>query len=223
MTTLLGLGLVPFAVAALVYVRPGGDSRASLAVRFALVMSSSLILFGFLISNQIYNSDNYRYLVFLLVPWSIGLGMVLAGLSRKGTGGLILAVTLAIGFAGAFSLDTWSWYERLGWIGRSAARTGPDDPVLAWFEGHPEVDSVFGDYWDVYRIALETRGRIEGVPYPHYPDRFGAAPKYPGLHPRVLISRGEVGPFYRHQAMAEGGRVLFRGRDFVIIDWPSSP
>ena len=31
---------------------------------------------------------------------------------------------------------------------------------------------VFGPYWEVYRLAFRSAGRVVGVPFPMYPNRF---------------------------------------------------
>ena len=35
-----------------------------------------------------------------------------------------------------------------------------------------DVTHVFGDYWDVYRMAFLSGKRVAGIPYPMYPNRF---------------------------------------------------
>jgi hypothetical protein len=40
------------------------------------------------------------------------------------------------------------------------------------YEIPADVTHVFGGYWDVYRIAFLSGGRIRGIPYPFYPNRF---------------------------------------------------
>ena len=54
---------------------------------------------AFLVNRNIFNSDNYRYLIYLLTPWSLGFGLVLdepvapkahrvrGGLGRRGNPG----------------------------------------------------------------------------------------------------------------------------------------
>ena len=48
--------------------------------------SALLIVAAFLVNRNIYNSDNYRYLIFLLTPWALGFGLVLGrpGAARVG-------------------------------------------------------------------------------------------------------------------------------------------
>jgi hypothetical protein len=35
-----------------------------------------------------------------------------------------------------------------------------------------DATHIYGDYWDVYRIAFLSGGRVVGVPFPTYPNRF---------------------------------------------------
>ena len=51
-------------------IRPGGRSAA------ARLLVGILIVAAFLVNRNIFNSDNYRYLIFLLTPWSLGFGLV---------------------------------------------------------------------------------------------------------------------------------------------------
>jgi hypothetical protein len=34
------------------------------------------------------------------------------------------------------------------------------------------VTHVFGSYWEVYRLAFRSGGRVVGIPLPMYPNRF---------------------------------------------------
>ena len=36
----------------------------------------------------------------------------------------------------------------------------------------PDVTHVFGGYWDVYKMAFLSGGRLVGIPFPMYPNRF---------------------------------------------------
>ena len=38
----------------------------------------------------------------------------------------------------------------------------------------PDVTHVFGGYWDVYKMAFLSGGRLVGIPFPMYPNRFRA-------------------------------------------------
>ena len=191
----------------------------------AMLGSSVLVSALFLLSMNIYNSDNYRYLVYLLLPWSAGYGLMMAGLWRRGIGGRIAASLLSGMLALLFTLDTASWYRGFGWLdgaNRPVRRTY-QDPALDFLRAHPEVDAIFGGYWDVYRYKFLVGDRLAVLPFPDYPDRFDDAESFPSRQPRVLVARhGQPDDFYREMALREGGKVLFRGRDRLIIDWPRS-
>lgn len=194
-------------------------------VRMGLVVTCVLTLCGFLVNRNIFNSDNYRYLVPLIVPWSIGVGLAMSHLVHSGAQGRVLALGLALALAVLGTLDTVRWYGRFGWTNHLGVptRVPLEDPVVEWLDRHPEIDSIFGGYWDVYRIAFLCGGRVRGVPFREYPDRFPEWSRgLPGDRPRTLVARSDGrGPFYRNLALREGGRILaeFPGGT-SIIDWP---
>jgi hypothetical protein len=194
------------------------------AIRWGLLASMAAVVAGFLVNRTIANSDNYRYLVTLLVPWSSGFGLLMARIASRKPAGTWLAGSLALGFAALMAADTFGWYSGFGWIDPSGrpVRKVSEDPALAWLEAHPEVSSIQGDYWDVYRLSFLTGGRVRGVPFSEYPERFPEiARSLPGGRPEVMIVRpGAVGPRYRARALAEGGREVERSAGLVIVEWP---
>ena len=54
------------------------------------------------------------------------------------------------------------------------ARSRPraDRPAARGSTIPPDVTHVFGGYWDVYRLAFLSGGRVGGIPFPMYPNRF---------------------------------------------------
>ncbi len=173
---------------------------------------------------NIYNSDNYRYLVTLLVPWALGFGLAMERLARRGRGGLAAAWLCALVLAGLMTYDSARWYARFGWIdarGRPV-RVAAVDPALEWLDAHPEVKAVTGDYWDVYRLAFLTEGRVRGVPLPVFPDRFPEwSRNLRAGRPEVLVVRATREGFSALQsARAAGGRSLFQARGVSIVSWP---
>jgi hypothetical protein len=221
--TVVSLGLFGWSMLTLAF-RETTPDPARAAIRLGLRVSTVAVLAGFLVHPSITDSDNYRYLVFLMVPWSSGFGLMMARLASKGRGGTWAAGLMALGCAGLMTVDSARWYARLGWINPSGLpiRKPVDDPALAWLEGHPEVSAVLADYWDAYRLSFLTIGRVKAVPFPQYPDRF---PEIKGeverLRDRVVVVRpGPFGPMYRAKALAAGGRELFQGRGLSIVEWP---
>lgn len=222
--TALGLGLFAAAAVALLAARGEVADVASDAVRWALVTSSLAALGGFVLNRNIYNSDNYRYLVLLLVPWSAGFGLLMQALARRGGGGRAAAVLLAALLAATTTLDTARWYRGFGWLDAAGrpVRQPLRDPALDWLRSNPDVTLIYGSYWDVYRLAFLTGGRVRGVPYPEYPDRYPeVSERLPGHRPRILVARNDpLSLFNRRLALDRKGRVLAEARNVWIIDWP---
>ena len=194
------------------------------AVGRGLIFSSMLVLGGFVLNKNIFNSDNYRYLVFLLVPWSVGSRCrfrAAGGGEERADRGRSVGDPLRrdpLGRPGevvsSIRLD-----RRQGDPGSADP---PREAALAWFGDHPEIRDVFGGYWDVYRLSFLTGGRIHGVPYPIFPDRFPEWSRdLKGHRPRTIIVRpSREGEYYRGSAIAGGGRVLWSDGSAMILDWP---
>jgi hypothetical protein len=127
---------------------------------------------------------------------------------------------LAVALGGLMAADLERWYEGFGWIG--PARKAPTDPALAWLEGHPEVSHICGDYWAVYRLSFLTGGRVRGVPYPTYPNRF------PGWSRGLGAGRGMMavirpGPRWREYLAAswrDDGRAPGELAGIATTTWP---
>jgi hypothetical protein len=223
-TTALSLALFVASVIALVRSPSSREIGASQAVRWGVLGSAAAVTAAFIINLNIYNSDNYRYLVFLFLPWCLGFGVLMNALTRRGWIGRIAAIVLATAFALCMTLDTQAWYARFGWVddGGLPVRKALRDQVLDWLVAHPEVDGIFGSYWDVYRLSYLTGGRVRGVPYPVFPDRFPEwSETLPGHRPRILVTRGSGdGNYYRSQAIQQGAKELLRKPQFAIYDWP---
>jgi hypothetical protein len=203
----------------------GRMDPASRATALVIVLTAAIVTAGFVINKNIYNSDNYRYLVFWLVAWAAGFGLFMDGLWQRGSGGRVLSGLLSLSLAATMTLDTISWYQSLGWVvGLRPTMVESRDPAYAWLAEHPEIRGIFGDYWDVYRLQFLLGSRVQGLPYPIYPDRYNAAQTLPARRPRHLIGRtGQFGPFYMERARLEGGTVLYQAKDLTIIDWPVGP
>ena len=128
-----------------------------------------------MVNRNIFNSDNYRYLVSLLVPWALGFGLAMERDRQEGQGGAgRWRRRSALVLAGVMTADLARWYARFGWIDERGrpVRGRSVDPTLAWLDAHPGVSWIEGGYWDVYRLSFLTGGRVRGVPFPIYPNRF---------------------------------------------------
>ena len=191
-------------------------------VALGLGITSAVTVAGFLTNRNIFNSDNYRYLVPLLAPWAVGVGLVVDRLRRSGNGGRLVLVGVLVVSAGLMTWDLARWYARFGWVdprGRPV-RARPADPVLDWLDGRPDVAWVDGGYWDVYRIAFLTGGRVRGAPFPVYPNRFPDWRPSAGVRRVTLVRPTPEGLAFRAAALRAGGRVVFQGRGVAVIAAP---
>jgi hypothetical protein len=168
---------------------PRGD-LAGRAIRLGILGSAAAIVVAFLLNRNIYNSDNYRYLVFLLTPWALGFGTMERDLASLGWLGRLAAIALALLLALTMTLTALSWYVRdLRYIDPRLVplpvEVRPWDQVEV-FDPHPQavgpgafttviphdVTHLFGPYWDVYRLSFLSGKRVVGIPFPTEPNRF---------------------------------------------------
>ncbi|WP_165230361.1 hypothetical protein [Aquisphaera insulae] len=224
--TALSLGLFAAGAGALALAARSAPDAAARSMSAGLVACSAAIAAAFVINRNIFNADNYRYLVLWLIPWPLGFGLLLDHWARSSAGRIVAAASCAALFAILFTWDAGSWYRRLGWLdGRNLpTRRRVDDPALRWLEEHPDVSAILGDYWDVYRLSFLRGGVVRGVPYSIYPDRFPEwSAGLPGNRPRILVARRtpQGGPFVE-AALRDGARVLHREGGLTILDWPAT-
>ncbi len=224
-TTVFVLGLFAEAMLAMLRGQGRAETVAGRATRRALVLSSLGVVAGFLLNRNIFNSDNYRYLVFLLAPWSLGFGLRMDRLAKTGTGGQVAAWGLAALLALGLTVDTARYYRRFGWLAPDGrpVRQVVADPILDALNDRPEITHLFGDYWDVYRLAFLTGGRVRGVPYPGYPDRFPEIARgLPGNRPAwVVVRLNETrGVQVRRAALQQGGDEVVRSGSVALLHWP---
>jgi hypothetical protein len=226
-------------------VRAGGPARPAVAVGTSI--SALSIVGAFLINRNIFNSDNYRYLIFLLLPGALGFGLTMHRLARRGPAGRVAACLVAGLLAMIMSERAFSWYrdtrhyldERgilcrirpAHWSdvtlrtpapkGRLSGPVRPPPDRTIRFEVSSDVTHVFGGYWEVYRMAFLSGKRVMGIPFPMYPNRF---PGWSGgLGPdrgKLLILRPneESNSGARSAAETPGGRPPIV-RSAKRIDW----
>ncbi|MGC8638660.1 MAG: ArnT family glycosyltransferase [Isosphaeraceae bacterium] len=223
---LVVLALSSWAAAFLALVRVVWESTeaACRAVAVGLLATALAELAGFLINRNIFNSDNYRYLVLLLIPWSAGCGLVVGHAIRRvgKRRWAVLAATMAL--AALYTCDAAAWYRHLGWIDESfrLVQRRVDDPAVAWLRKHPEIQTIFGSYWDVYRLSFLSGRKLKGVPLPIFPNRFPEwSAGLPGGRPEtLLVRRAPEDLHFLNSALREGGKVLHRERGLLIVHWP---
>jgi hypothetical protein len=192
------------------------------AVASGLIVSALATLAGFVANRNIFNSDNYRYLVSLLVPWSIGFGLMMERWFRESKARKLSALACCFGFALLMTADLERWYARFGWLDDRGlpVRKGLDDPTLAWLAAHPEVTWIEGGYWDVYRLSFLTGGRVRGVPFGFYPNRFPEWRPARGSEAVTLVRPTREGGIVRDEQLRAGSRILNQARGVTILSRP---
>ncbi|QEH36789.1 hypothetical protein OJF2_53740 [Aquisphaera giovannonii] len=225
-TTAMAIGLALAASWALASASLRHRDAASRSMAAGLIAASLAIAGAFLINRNIFNADNYRYLVLWLVPWALGSGLVLDRLASRPRAGRLLAASFAVAYAALFTSDAASWYRHLGWLGDGLlpVRRRVDDPALRWLEDHPDVRAIFGGYWDVYRLSFLRGGSVRGVPFSMFPDRFPEwSAAMPGGRPSILVARRTPeGQQFVKSALRDGAKVLHRDGRVTILDWPAT-
>ncbi|MGC4015839.1 MAG: hypothetical protein QM755_15145 [Luteolibacter sp.] len=218
LTTGLSLGLFALGLLALAWTAVRRSDRpARRVVAAGLLVSTLGVLAGFLVNRNIFNSDNYRYLVLLLIPWSLGLGLLVEAVLSRPSLDRWLGGTLLLAFAALFTADAAAWYRRMDWIDARLmpVRRPLDDVTLRWLGDHPDVRAILGGYWDVYRLSFLSEGNVRGVPFAVFPNRFPEWSKdLPEGRPETLIARQTPeGRLFLDPCARRGGRgALSSGR-----------
>ncbi|MFO0890812.1 MAG: hypothetical protein U0790_16910 [Isosphaeraceae bacterium] len=224
LTTTLSLLLFAGSLLVLAMAAVGSPDPVRRAVSSGLLASSVALTIGFVINRNIFNADNYRYLVLLLVPWAVGFGVLFDRCWQANRLSCSLATAAAIGMAILFTADAVAWYRQLGWIDDQLrpVRRPLEEPALAWLAEHGDVTSILGGYWDVYRLSFLTGGAVRGIPFAVFPNRFPEWSR--GLtegRPEILLARQtREGRHFLETALREGGEVLFRRGGLTIVRWP---
>ncbi len=222
--TILALGFFAAAILALGATSLKGRPIGPRIIAAGMLAQALGVAGGFLVNRNIFNSDNYRYLVMLLIPWAIGCGLVLRGAVRLGgfCRWSVLALTLAM--VALFTCDAAAWYRRLGWVNDRLLLIHQriDDPALRWLADHPEIGSIFGGYWDVYRLSFLSDGKVKGVPFPLFPNRFPEwSSGLPDGRPEtLLVRRSPDGQLFLTRALSQGGTVMYQEGGLTIVNWP---
>jgi hypothetical protein len=190
--------------------RRGDPARQ--AVGLGTTLSALLIVAAFLVNRNIFNSDNYRYLIFLLIPWALGFGLVIRDMAQRDATGRLAACLIAGLLAVMMTTTTFYWYRDTrhyldtrgipvrtslsSWSDlsiRTPAREGrplgplrPPFDKTTRFEIPSDVTHILGGYWDVYRISFLSERRVMGIPFPMYPNRF------PGWSEGLGADRGKL-------------------------------
>lgn len=167
----LAMGSFVASVAALAWRTLRGRDRDERAVGVALLVSSAAIGAAFVVNRNIFNSDNYRYLIFWVAMWAVGFGALADGLSRVRHWGRPLAIGLTAAWCVLLTIDAGRWYVEHAWVDDRLRPVWATE-AQALLKQHPTATHVFGDYWHVYRLAYLSGGRVVGVPSPFYPNRF---------------------------------------------------
>ncbi len=227
-------------------VRLAGDpgrapELARIAVGRGLLLSALLIIIAFAVNRNIYNSDNYRYLVYLLTCWALGFGLISSDLAQRGLPGRPAAWIIATSLVALMTAATLHWYRDTRhyldengrpvilrpppWselsVRRGAVTSGRPGVSPVRIDVSPDVTHVFGGYWDVYRMAFLSRGQIVGIPYPMYPNRF------PGWSRGLGRNRGTLLVLQPREEPSRGGKPVAdsaAGRRTIFlsanrIDW----
>lgn len=190
-TAWIAVGSFVLAIGALlVHVARPGDP-AGRQVAGASLVSALLVTLAFVVNRNIYDSDNYRYLIYWCVPWALGFGLLIDGLVRARGARRLLGLALAASLAGFQTIDTALWYRQNDWVDRFLQPVRPMARAMGHgpesFPEYPGITHVFGPYWDVYRLSFLTGARVVAIPTPQYPDRF------PGWSRRLDPSTAFVG------------------------------
>ena len=169
--------------------------------------SSKLVPARFLIGSRVYSGSGES------------LGKIDELVVDADTGGIPYAVVAvdAASAAGRLFVVPWSELDiRSPSTPPVRSRAGSEQFVV------PEsVTHVFGGYWDVYRMAFRSNGRVIGIPYPMYPNRFTRWSRGLGSNLGALLvlePRDEASRRGKSAADSPG-----RGRSILIsanwIDW----
>lgn len=175
------------------------------------ILTAVITVAAFRFNKNIYNADNYRYLV-LLIPLA---GMTYGQMAGRGRFH-VLRQTLLFIFACILATDVVLWQHANGFRGRSPQQLQPSLSEL--LQKHDLINYTFeADYWEVYRgLYLVNKPLTQARPFGFFPNRFPEkAPTSPQL---LVISRSPTSIQMLQQAKAEGARLKFTDLGFEVYE-----
>lgn len=203
------------------------DLRWLGSLRIGLWVTTLLTFLAFVLNRNIYNADNYRYLV-LLLP---GLGMAVSRIAAAGRRqslrrGLVLAI------ASLLTFDTLVWQANVGFRSGSMPAARNDSKSQAGavdlvdiLKSNPNVVTADfeADYWEVYRaLYLADLTIDQGQPFGFFPNRFYPASAFRNQErkpPRfVVITKSPTSMQILAQIRKEGARRVFASPNLEIYE-----
>ena len=128
------------------------------AISFGTSWSALWIVGAFLVNRNIFNSDNYRYLIYLLTPWSLGFGLLIEDLRSRRRPARAAAIFAVVALFVGMTARSVNWYQ----------------DKLHYMSDNWRVLMVPCDSWSEPR-----RWRTEGDVYHEEADSDGLLHRYP--------------------------------------------
>ena len=223
------------------------QDRARRAVSRGTLWSAILIVAAFLVNRNIYNSDNYRYLIFLLTPWAIGFGLLMGDLTRRGWTGRLSAWIVAGLLFEVMTAPTFLWYRderryvdergipvRISLPDWSELIVVAEVPrhlaaescaLLGSGRGDPRPGRVLGRVSHVVPVGGAHRGRAISdlsQPFPRLVERFGPrAGQVVDSAPRAECEKVESAPYRPSGASVVGSAKQINWRPALETIWKS--
>lgn len=201
------------------------------AMRAGLLLTFILNTLAFILNKNIFNADNYRYLVLQLVPLGLFYGR-LASCGRV----LNFSRLLLIGMAAFSAIDVYHWQSEFG-LRRPEEHAECLANLRKYVDHVPKPESLGSliaqqpnrfqaliddgfeaDYWDTYKtLYINNIPVTKGKPYGLYPNRF---PDQSPSHPRFIVVSGSSGVSARIFQMirAENAKLYLSTDSFEIYD-----
>ena len=199
--------------------RPINAASWSMSLWLGQITIFLLNIIAFKFNKNIYNADNYRYLV-LLLP-TVGL---LCGLLATTGRHVFLRRLLLATLATFMSTDVILWQSqnslRPSPFQSSKLSPGPETNGLVTLLKNPDspINGTFeADYWEVYRsLYLARRPVTLGRPFGFFPNRF--QPESPTQPRFVVITKSPTSMQIMPQLRAESARLILSQFGLEIYD-----